>query len=114
MLRLVPDGGVGPVVGLVVGVGLELAVGLGELVVAVGVTTEQLPLETCRPLFAPAVCATTVGTQLAASRVYAYGMLMVVFDCTFGPAGWFSVPGLVQVTLSKILPATCQLPIRSV
>ena len=35
-------------------------------------------------------------------------MLTVVVDCTFGPAGWLSVPGLDQVTLSKMLPLTCQ------
>ena len=35
-------------------------------------------------------------------------MLTVVLDCGFGPAGLFSLPGLDQVTLSKMLPLTCQ------
>src|SRR3954451_5642345 len=112
MLRFVPEGCVGPLLGLLVGDGLALPVGRGVL--AVGVGAEQLPLETSRPLLAPAVWLTIVGTQLAGSRLYPYGMLMLVLAWTLGPAGWFSVPGLVQVTLSKMLPATCQLPIRSV
>ena len=51
-----------------------------------------------------------VGTQLAPSRVYEYGMLTVVVDGTFGPAGLLSLPVADQVTLSKMLPLTCQEP----
>src|SRR5262245_5489554 len=97
MLRLVPLGWDG--VGLDDdGLGLD-----GD-----GVTGEQLPFDTCRPLLAPAVWATTFGTQLAPSRVNEYGMLTVVVDCTLGPAGRFSSPGADQVTLSNTLPLTCQ------
>src|SRR4051812_3838181 len=106
MLRLVP---VGPVVGPVVGLAVGPAVGP-----VVGVCGVQLPFDTWRPLLAPAVWVTTDGTQLAASRLYGYGMLMDVLDTGLGPAGWFSVPAADQVTLSKMLPLTCQEPIRSV
>src|SRR5262245_40602489 len=102
MLRLVPLGCDG--VGLD-GVGLD---GRGDELDGVGDCGEQLPFDTCRPLFAPAVCPTTLGTQLAASRLKEYGMLTVVVDWTFGPAGRFSEPGLDQVTLSKTFPLTCQ------
>lgn len=35
-------------------------------------------------------------------------MLTVVLDWGLGPAGLFSLPGLDQVTLSKVFPLTCQ------
>ena len=41
-------------------------------------------------------------------------MLTVVLDCRLGPAGLLSLPGLDQVTLSKMLPLTCQEPASSV
>src|SRR4051812_35264563 len=65
----------------------------------VGLVGVQLPLETCRPLFAPAVRLTTSGTQLAGSRAKEYGMLTLVFDVGFGPAGLLSVLFADQVTL---------------
>ncbi len=67
MLRLAPLGWVG---GGVVGPGVEV-VGLGVVVVGdvVGVVGEQLPFDTCRPLLAPAVWLTMLGTQLAPSRL---------------------------------------------
>jgi hypothetical protein len=82
--------------------------GVGLVGPVVGVVGEQLPFDTWLPLLAPAVWLTMLGTQLAPSRVYEYGMLTVVLDCGFGPAGLVSSPGLDQVTLSKMLPLTCQ------
>src|SRR5512132_1380184 len=104
MLRLVPPGWLGVGVG-VVGVGVGV-VGLGAGVVGVGWVGEQLPLDTLRPVPAPAVCRTTSGTQDAPSMLYAYGMLTLVLDTGFGPAGLFSLPGADHVTLSKTLPLT--------
>ncbi len=75
-----------------------------------GVVGVQLPFDTCRPLLAPAVAATTFGTQLAPSGLKEYGMLTVVVDTGFGPAGLWSLLRADQVTLSKMLPLTCQVP----
>src|SRR5690349_21483608 len=99
MLRSAPVGWVGPGVGLV---------GPGVRRVGPGPRGAKLPFDTCRPLLAPAVWPTISGTQPAPSRLYGYGMLTVVLDCGFGPAGLFSLPGTDQVTLSKTLPPTCQ------
>src|SRR5262245_45780582 len=74
----------------------------------VGLVGVQLPLETCRPLFAPAVRVTTSGTQLAGSSAKEYGMLTLVFEVGFGPAGLLSLAFADHVTLSKMLPLTCQ------
>jgi hypothetical protein len=63
-----------------------------------------------RPRLAPAIWRTRFGTQLAPSRLKEYGMLTLVLDCGLGPAGLVSPPGLDQVTLSKMLPLTCQKP----
>ena len=41
-------------------------------------------------------------------------MLTVVLDCGLGPAGLFSLLWDDQVTLSKMLPLTCQNPASSV
>ena len=69
-----------------VGVGW-VGVGVGWVGVGDGLCTEQLPVETFRPVLAPAVPLTTCGTQLAASSGKEYGMLTDVFDCGLGPAG---------------------------
>ena len=74
MLRLVPVGVVGVVdvgVGVgVVGVGFGVvAVGPGVVGVAVGVVGLQDPSDTFRPVLAPAVWLTVLGTQLAPSSV---------------------------------------------
>ena len=65
MLRLVPLGE-----DVTDGDGLLEAEALADAVGdAVGVCGVQLPLDTCSPLFAPAVWLTIAGTQLAGSRV---------------------------------------------
>ena len=78
MLRFCPLGTpVGS--GLLVGVDVGVVVGSGE-VVGSGVCGVQLPSETFIPLFAPAVAATTDGTQVAASSGNAYGIDTDVVD----------------------------------
>src|SRR4051812_49321317 len=102
MLRLAPAGCEGEEVGVGVGVGEDGTDGDGLD------SVEQSPFETRMPVLAPAVCRTMSGTQEAPSRLYEYGMLTLVVDVGFGPAGLFSLPFADQVTLSKMLPATCQ------
>src|SRR5262245_19496918 len=75
-----------------------------------GVVGVQLPLDSAKFLPAPAVWSTTLGTQLAPSSRYEYGTLTVVLDGMLGPAGLVSLPGLDQVTLSRMLPLACQVP----
>src|SRR5688500_7232398 len=102
MLRLVPDGcdGAGEEGAGEEGAGED---GAGEDGGVEGLlVTEQLPVETWRPLLAPAVWLTMFGTQDALSRVYAYGTLTLVLDTGFGPAGLLSVPLADHVTLSKM------------
>ena len=75
MLRLVPLGWVGGGVGWSAAVTAWSSAASGwssawrVVGVGVGVCGEQLPLDTCSPLLAPAVWLTMLGTQLAASRV---------------------------------------------
>ena len=75
MLRLVPLGWDALAEGVTEGLADALADGLTDRLadgLAVGpvvVGVVQLPEDTCRPLLAPAVWLTMVGTQLAPSRL---------------------------------------------